>query len=136
MYLVDTDTVVYALNGVPAVREAFERTSTQPKAISVITYGELHYGASKSAKCEANLAKVRRVAELFPVLDVTKAVVETFGSLKARMDSKGARIGDFDLVIAATALVAGYTLVTKNERHFKSVPGLSMENWTRRPRRS
>ena len=38
---------------------------------------------------------------------------------------------DFDLVIAATALVLNYTLVTNNERHFRSIPGLRLENWAR-----
>jgi len=47
--------------------------------------------------------------------------------------AKNAAPDDFDLIIAATALVMGYRLVTNNERHFTSIPGLEIENWTRMP---
>jgi len=129
MYLLDTDTVIFALRGDPRVVRRMEEKASQAKALSVITYGELFFGAMKSAAQQANLAKVRRVAELFPVIEVTRAIMETFGSLKAEMRQQGRGIDDFDLVIASTALVLGYTLVTNNERHFEGVPGLQIENW-------
>jgi tRNA(fMet)-specific endonuclease VapC len=40
-------------------------------------------------------------------------------------------IGGNDLWIAAHAKSAGLTLVTNNEREFKRVPGLKLQNWTR-----
>jgi len=127
--LLDTDTVIFALRGDPRVVRRMGEKASQAKALSVITYGELFFGAMKSAAQQANLAKVRRVAELFPVIEVTRAIMETFGSLKAEMRQQGRGIDDFDLVIASTALVLGYTLVTNNERHFEGVPGLQIENW-------
>jgi len=132
MYLIDTDILIYALKGEPCVLEHFREQSAQPKAISAITYGELFYGAMKSAQPQKNLATVRRVNELFPVVEVTRGVMETFGSLKAELENKGRRIDDFDLVIAATALILGYRLVTNNERHFQHVPGLEIANWSKR----
>ncbi len=129
MYLLDTDTVIYALKGEPLVTRRLAEKASQPKALSVITYGELFFGAMKSAAPQANLAKVRRVAELFPVIEVTRAIMETFGSIKAEMQQRGRGIDDFDLVIASSALVLNYTLVTNNERHFRGVPGLQVENW-------
>lgn len=50
MYLVDTDILVYSLKGHPQVVGHLQRTAEVPKAISVISYGELLYGASKSAR--------------------------------------------------------------------------------------
>jgi tRNA(fMet)-specific endonuclease VapC len=67
--------------------------------------------------------------ELFPVIDVSRAVVETFGSLKADLQRRGKGVDDFDLVIASTALVLNYTIVTNNEQHFRNIPGLRVENW-------
>lgn len=131
MYLIDTDTVIHALKGHPKVVERFADRAESPKAISVITYGELAYGAMKSGRMQENLARVRRVGETFPVVEVTKAVMETFGSLKADLGSEGRPLDDFDLVIAATALTMHATVVTNNERHFRRVPGLRVENWSR-----
>jgi len=133
MYLLDTDTIIYALKGNRSVKRGFEERLAQPKAFSAITYGELFFGAMKSSAPQANLAKVRRVAELFPVIEVSRAIMETFGSLKADPGRRGKTVDDFDLVIASTALVLNYALVTNNERHFRHVPGLRVENWARRP---
>jgi tRNA(fMet)-specific endonuclease VapC len=131
MYLLDTDTIIYAIKGERQVTRRLEETAGQPKAVSVITYGELFFGAMKSAAPQANLAKVRRVGELFPVIEVSRAVMETFGSLKAELQKRGEAVDDFDLVIASTALVHSYSLVTNNERHFRNIPGLRLENWVR-----
>jgi tRNA(fMet)-specific endonuclease VapC len=131
MYLLDTDTIIYALKGDRHVVRRFEEKVAQPKAVSVITYGELFFGAMKSSSQHANLAKVRRVAELFPVVEVSRAIMETCGSLKADLEHRGKVVDDFDLVIASTALVLNYTLVTNNERHYRHIPGLRVENWAR-----
>lgn len=131
MYLLDTDTIIYAIKGEPQVTRRLEETAGQPKAVSVITYGELFFGAMKSTAPQANLAKVRRVGELFPVIEVSRAVMETFGSLKADAQRRGKGIDDFDLIIASTALVLNYAVVTNNERHFRNIPGLRNENWIR-----
>ena len=130
MYLIDTDILIYALKGDPIVVNRIRQMASQPKAVSVISYGELLYGAMKSHRRQESLARARRVAELFPIVDVTKAVVETFGSVKAEMESEGARVDDCDLLIASTALTLGYRLVTNNERHFRLVPGVKIENWS------
>ena len=136
MYLLDTDTIIYGLKGHRHVTRSFEERVALPKALSAITYGELFFGAMKSSAQQANLAKVRRVAELFPVIDVSRAIMETFGSLKAELERRGRTVDDFDLVIASTALVLNYALVTNNERHFRHIPGLRVENWARRTEQS
>lgn len=134
MYLLDTDIVIYSLKGEPRVVESFARNAAAPKALSIITYGELLYGARKSQRPTENLARVRRVAELFPVMDATRVVMETFAGLKVDLEREGQRLDDFDLIIASTALVLNYRLVTNNERHFTRVSGLFIENWTKAKR--
>ncbi|RJP30188.1 MAG: type II toxin-antitoxin system VapC family toxin [Candidatus Omnitrophota bacterium] len=132
MYLIDTDTIIYVLNNHEHVIHNFRKKGTFPKAISVVTYGELYYGAMKSKRQYENPAKVRRLSELFPVIDVTRAIMEVFGSLKEELIRKGNTIDDFDVIIASTALMMNYRLVTNNEKHFRKIPGLKIENWTRR----
>lgn len=133
MYLIDTDILIYSLKGHPQVMDNLNRTATAPKAISVISYGELLYGARKSARPDENLARVRRLGEVLPIIEVSPAVMEAFGSLKARLELDGRRLDDFDLVIAATAITIGYRLVTNNERHFSRIEGLYLENWATGP---
>jgi tRNA(fMet)-specific endonuclease VapC len=57
------------------------------------------------------------------------AVAEVYGRLRAELDLRGTPIGPNDLLIAATALAHGLTLVTRNEKEFGRVPGLRIENW-------
>ncbi len=131
MYLLDTDTIIYSLKGVPTVVEQMRNHATAPKAISVISYGELIYGAEKSQQIAGNLAKVHRLREILPIIEISCSIMDTFGFLKARLSRKGRTVDDFDLIIAASALTMGYTVVSNNEKHFSKVPDLMVENWLR-----
>ena len=101
MYLLDTDTVVFFLRGHPGVIRSVEVHASDPKAISAITHGELLYGALKSDRSAENLAKVHRIAEIFPLIEVSRAVMETFASIKVDLEKKGRRIDDFDLILGS-----------------------------------
>lgn len=129
MYLIDTDIMVFFLRGEKGVVEKFRHNQSSPKAVSVITWGELLYGAKKSNNPDAKVAKLRRVAESIPLLDVSRSVMETFAELKSKLDTKGTGVDDFDLLIGSTALTHNLVVVTNNERHFEKIPGLEIENW-------
>jgi tRNA(fMet)-specific endonuclease VapC len=130
-YLIDTDIIIYSLKGNAVVQNRFSQNENIPKAISVITYGELLYGAKKSNNIEKNLAVVYRIQELFPILGIDKAVMETFSAVKVSMQKIGSPVDDMDLLIASTAMTMNYTLVTNNEKHFSKIKGLEIENWCR-----
>jgi len=129
MYLLDTDILIYALKGHEAVVAALREHAEEPMALSVISYGELVFGAQKSAARQRNLARVRRVAEIYPVVEVSAAVMETYGDLKASLQRAGLPLDDLDLIIASTSLSLSYVLVTNNEKHFRRIPDLRIENW-------
>jgi len=129
-YLIDTDIIIYSLKNYGIVNERFKENKDIPKSISVITYGELIYGARKSGYIEANLAKVYRLSEIFPVINISPAVMETFGEIKTSLEKSGSIIDDMDLLIASTALTHNFVLVTNNEKHFGRIIGLEIENWT------
>ncbi|PJZ84394.1 type II toxin-antitoxin system VapC family toxin [Leptospira harrisiae] len=130
-FLIDTDIIIYSLKGNEKVQKNLIEKKHTSKAISVITYGELIFGAKKSKSREKNLATVYRIGELFHVVELTKGIVETFGEVKAVLQKKGNIVDDFDLLIGSTALFLNYTLVTNNERHFSMIPDLRIENWSK-----
>ncbi len=131
MYLLDTDILIYSLKGEQSVIENFRKHAADPKALSVITYGELVFGAHGSQRVTENLAKVYRIKELFPLVDISPAVMDTFGVLKADLRKRGTPVDDFDLLIGATALTIGYSVVTNNERHYAKIPELTVVNWAK-----
>lgn len=132
MYLLDTDILIYSLKGDKTVVENFKIHANDPKSISVISYGELIFGAQKSEKYTENLAKVHRLKEIFPVIDITPSIMETFGLLKANLQKAGTSVDDFDLIIGATGITNGYSIVTNNEKHFEKIPGVNIVNWTKK----
>ena len=129
MYLLDTDTMIYFLKGREPVVGNFRANTNTPKALSVITYGELVYGCRKSERVTENLAKVHRLAEIYPIIDVTRAVMDSFGEIKAFLSGAGISVDDFDLLIGCTALTLDYTVVSNNTKHYEKIPGLRVVNW-------
>src|SRR6056297_1094802 len=129
-YLIDTDILIYGIQERKKVTENLKAHRNYPKAMSVITYGELIYGAKKSLFTEKNMANVRRLVEIFPILNITPAIMETFGELKATLEKTGNPGDDMDLLIGSTALVHNLILVTNNTKHFQKIEGLELENWS------
>ena len=129
MYLLDTDTLIYSFKGNEQVIENIKYHAEAPKALSVISYGELIYGAHKSTQVSSNLARVHRLREIFPIIDTTSSIMECFGLIKSELSKKGITVDDFDLLIGSTAITFGYTVVTNNEKHFKKIPDLKIVNW-------
>jgi tRNA(fMet)-specific endonuclease VapC len=129
MFLLDTDTVIYALKGQAQVMENLRDHLHDPLYLSAITMMELYYGAYKSQNIDANLAKLKTIESSFALLPPGPETVETFGRLKAALELQGLRLADLDLIIAATALARNLTLVTNNQKHFGRIPGLKLTNW-------
>ena len=68
------------------------------------------------------------------MIEISCAIMDTFGDLKATLSRSGTSVDDFDLIIGATAISMGYTVVSNNEKHFSKIPGLSLANWTKMER--
>lgn len=129
MFLIDTDIIIYSLKGHDRVIRNFTRHLSSTKSISVITYGELRFGAAKSRHKAKNLAVVKRIGELFPVIELTPRIMDVYAEIKAGLQKKGHPIDDFDLLNAATALYLNLTIVSNNEKHYQPIKGLRVVNW-------
>jgi tRNA(fMet)-specific endonuclease VapC len=113
----------------PEVLARFQRLKPGEAVLSVITYGELMYGAQKSQFREQATKQLTELAALVPVMDLPLQAGQFYGAIRATLEARGEIIGNNDLWIAAHAKAAGLTLVTNNEREFQRISGLKIQNW-------
>jgi tRNA(fMet)-specific endonuclease VapC len=129
-YLLDTDTFVYIRRGRPVqARARFDRLQPGEAVLSVITYGELAYGIEKKDVGPDPWRILEELIQIIPVVPLLAEAANVYGSIRATLAKKGQVIGSNDLWIAAHAKMMNLILVTNNEREFRRVPGLKIENW-------
>lgn len=129
-YLLDTNICIYLRqNRPPEVTARFRRLQPGEAVLSVITYGELAYGAERSKQRPRALESLARLVSLLSVLPLPEDAAMAYGQIRAALEFRGEMIGGNDLWIAAHAKSAGLTLVTNNEREFRRIPGLKIQNW-------
>jgi len=130
-YLLDTNICIYIRQKRPdEVLRRFRKLRPGEAVLSVITYGELQYGAANSEQRVSALERLRELVNLLPALSLPETAGEVYGLIRAQLESKGEMIGNNDLWIAAHAIAARLTLVTNNKKEFRRVRGLKLQNWT------
>ena len=128
-YLIDTNIIIYRLKNLGNVNANFLKNKDKHMSLSVISYGELVFGAKKSKAAEKNMETVNAIKSIFPLLEITSEIMNIFGEIKAYTQKIGKTIDDMDLLIAATAITNDFTLVTHNTKHFENIPNLKIEDW-------
>jgi tRNA(fMet)-specific endonuclease VapC len=129
-YLLDTDTFVYIRRGrPPEARARFGRLQPGEAVLSVITYGELLYGIEKKRVGPEPLRQLEELVSLIHVMPLPAEAGRLYGAMRAALSVRGEVIGANDLWIAAHARALELTLVTNNEREFRRVAGLKIQNW-------
>lgn len=132
-YLLDTNTCIYIINKKPPSAINHIR-SKQPDEVSVstITIAELEYGVYRSKHADQNRIASLEFLVPFAILDFDHRAAAVYGSIRATLERKGTPIGPMDLLLAAQAMSQQLILVTNNEREFRRVAGLNIENWIRK----
>jgi tRNA(fMet)-specific endonuclease VapC len=127
-FLLDTDTISFALRGQGGVADALRRRSPSEVCTSSVVAGELELGVARrgSRKLRRELDALYAGLEVLPY-DLGAAL--RYGRLAAALLDEGAPIGVEDTMVAAHALSRGLILVTHNRRHFERVKGLRVEDW-------
>lgn len=128
-YLIDTNILIYRLKNMGNVNGNFLKNKNESMSISVVSYGELVYGAEKSKSVEKNLKTVNEIKSIFPLVDITSDIMDSFGKIKAFVQKIGKPSDDMDLLIAATAITNEMMLVTHNIKHFENIPNLKLVDW-------
>lgn len=128
--MLDTNICIYVIKRHPQrVIERFRSRAVGDIGISVITLAELQYGASKSSQPKRNHEALQQFVSPLRVADFDRRASAVYGELRPKLERRGRPIGAMDLLIAAHALSLGVPLVTNNEREFRRVVGLNVENW-------
>jgi tRNA(fMet)-specific endonuclease VapC len=129
-YVVDTNVAIAMLAQRQSVLEHLSKVALGDVGLSVIVIAELLFGARKSARIRENVAHVHALEARFPTLPVTRPIAGRYGIVRAELATRGLVKGDFDLLIACTALEEGATLVT-NDGGLKdgTIKGLVVEDW-------
>lgn len=95
---------------------------------SVIVAGELRHGARRSGS-ETLIRKVEGALARMPVASLESDADRIYAELRSTLEAAGTPISANDMWIATHALALNCILVTANEREFRRVPGLVVENW-------
>ena len=129
-YLLDTDTCVFYMRGVPEVRDQLEKVGFDRCALSVITLAELKFGAENSNRPELRRAETETFCRPLAVLSLND-VLDVYAMEKTRLRQIGQLVAEFDLLIGSTAIHYDLVLVTNNVKHFERMQRLNIENWTK-----
>jgi tRNA(fMet)-specific endonuclease VapC len=130
-FLLDTNICIYIAKARPQhLLERFSQIAPGEAAMSVVTFGELEFGARKSRQAKASLATLDQLRAIIPALPMDVSVGEQYGRIRAELEAIGRPIGNNDLWIAAHAAALKATLVTNNRREFDRVSGLRVEDWS------
>jgi tRNA(fMet)-specific endonuclease VapC len=128
-FMLDTDTVSFALRGQGRVKERLIERRPSEVCISSITLAELRYGAARR-----NSTRLHDLISAFTanvaVMAFDERCAAEFGRIANQLAERGSPIGEFDALIAAHAVSLGLTLVTNNVKHFARVSGLDVANWS------
>lgn len=130
-FLLDTDTCIYALKQNETVIGRLLATAREDVGVSVITEAELRTGAAKSSSPIKTLHSVENFLRPLTLIDFTSDDAIAYAGVRAKLERAGTPIGPLDTLIAAQAVARKLTVVSNNEREFRRVAGLAIENWSR-----
>jgi tRNA(fMet)-specific endonuclease VapC len=131
MFILDTDTCIYALKQDANVLQQLLSTPREDVVVSVITEAELRTGAAKSTLPVKTLQLVENFLRPLTLIDFTSEDAIAYAGVRTKLERAGIPIGPLDTLIASQAVGRNLTLVTNNEREFRRVPGLALANWKR-----
>jgi tRNA(fMet)-specific endonuclease VapC len=127
-YLIDTDWVIHYLNGREDIVRRLDALKEQGLGLSMISLAELYEGIYYSTDPDGNERDLQDFLQGVDVVGIDEETCQVFGRQRGRLRAGGTTVGDFDLVIGATALQHHAILLTNNRRHFELIEGLQLES--------
>jgi tRNA(fMet)-specific endonuclease VapC len=130
LYALDTNTCVDLLrNNHQEMANKLKNARPSDFVLPSLVYAELLFGAALSMRPDENRGKINLFVAPFRLIDFNRAAATIYADIREKLQKSGTLIGPNDLIIAATAMAHGATLVTSNVKEFKRVQALRVENW-------
>jgi tRNA(fMet)-specific endonuclease VapC len=123
---VDTDILVDFLRNKEHAVKWFLKNKDKNLAITIINLFELYYGAYKSNKHKENLKSIEVLLYNLKVLNLSIEIVNNAAKQYAKLEKEGMPLEFRDIFMGAITLNNGFTLKTKNKRHFERIEGLKL----------
>jgi predicted nucleic acid-binding protein len=127
-FVIDTDTCSAHLKGHPKVTSRFLQY-TGNLHISAVSLGELWTWVLRANASPKRAQGLQLLLNDVVVLELNEDVARRFGEVRADLLDRGQPTPDMDLLIAATALHHGFTVVTHNVVDFANIPNLNVLDW-------
>ena len=130
-YLINIKICIYIMNNRPVdVIKKFKQFNPGEIGISTITVSELQDGVAKSTYRNENQHRLDEFLAPLEILAYNEIAARTYGDIRFQLENRGKSIGPLDLLIAAHTLSQNLTMVTNNDKEFKRIKNLEVENWT------
>jgi len=130
-YFLDTDICIYFLKGsFPGIKKRLMENRPGDIKIASVVKAELLFGAEKSQNAKKNRQRIETFLSHFKVVPFGDNEAQIYAKTRMQLKKQGSPIGANDMLIAATVIANEGTLVTNNEKEFRKVKGLKVQNWT------
>jgi len=131
-YILDTNACIELIRGrSQRVLTRLRQCAPGSVGISSITLAELYYGVARSSNPQRNLLALTQFSAPIAILPFDDRAAAVYGTVRQHLEQKELPAGPLDTLIAAHSISERATLVTDNEREFRHVGGLNVENWLR-----
>ena len=126
--MLDADVIIRGEKGTLDLAAWMMQHEEEGFEVAAITVAELWHGVERASGKQRGKREryLRTVLEKLPTIPYTEATALEHARIWASLESSGQMIGDYDLIVAATAIERGSSVATFNQRHFSHVPGLKV----------
>lgn len=129
-YMLDTNICIYIIKMKPInVLKKLKKINPDDVCISSITLSELEYGVQKSNFPERNKLALTEFLVPLKIIPFGIPSAKKYGEIRFELENKGNVIGSMDMLIGAHALSNKLILVTNNEKEFRRIKSLRVQNW-------
>jgi tRNA(fMet)-specific endonuclease VapC len=131
LILLDTNILIYCLKGREPVSTRVMASDRHDVCIPGVVAYEIEYGTRKEEKNVRRQVIVEGLLKNMRIIPFDGDAAREAARIRIDLERRGLMIGPVDLLISATALSRGATLVTNNSKEFSRIRGLRLADWTR-----
>ena len=126
--MLDADVIIRGEKGTLDLATWMTQHEGEGFEVAAITVAELWHGVERASGEHRGTREryIRRILEELPKIPYTETTATEHARIWASLESSGQMIGDYDLIVAATAIERGSAVATFNRRHYSRVPGLKV----------